>query len=269
MASLGVYSLDRALLLLEEVVSDDGASTTAQIADRLGIARSSARRMVAELERRDLVMRIGRGRYAGGRQLSSLASRTSRHRRLVEVSRPLLRALAQREGWTGHLGIYADEMVTYIVKEGEQGLFTREGAQLEAYCTGIGKALLAQLPEDQFELYLQGSFVSLTPQTITTAEALRHEVRCTRDRGFARDDREMSEAVCCVAVPIVLPDGPLGAVSLSGDAALFPIDRSAALIRRLEGVASSITQKLAKMIERDLRVMTRSVQTGRDRRQTE
>ncbi|WP_257555252.1 IclR family transcriptional regulator C-terminal domain-containing protein [Sphingobium sp. CFD-2] len=83
----------------------------------------------------------------------------------AEIARPLIRKLAKSVGHTVHLGVLEGDMTTYLVKEGrvDDGLLTREDMQLESYCSGIGKVLLAYLSEADRQRYLSGGpFVRLT-----------------------------------------------------------------------------------------------------------
>lgn len=203
--------------------------------------------MVTALERRGLLVRIAHGRYAGGSLLANLAACITANRSLIEAARPVLRRLAATQGQTAHLGVYgSNDMVTYLVKEGGESIFTREGAELEAYCTGIGKALLATLSPEQLEVYLGGSFVQLTPHTLIEPEQLREEISRTRQRGYAIDDREMDESIACVAVPLSLADGTLAAISLSGRPEHFGPADIEAQARRLRAAALNITERLLR-----------------------
>ncbi len=239
----GAQALDRALALLKAITGDDGNSPASHIAASIGLAPSTARRMIATLESHGLITRVVHGRYAGGPELKALAGAITPYRSLVAAARPFLHRLARQTGWAAHLGVYTDDMVTYLVKEGGSDLFTREGAELEAYCTGIGKALLSQLPAHRLEAYLPGPFIRLTAQTICEPDTLRNEVGRTSMRGYALDDREMSDAISCVAVPIPLGEGMLAAISLSGDAAIFPLHQAERIAGRLSGVASDIAAR--------------------------
>ena len=158
----GTQSLERALTLLEAIVGDDGGTPASGVAAELGITPSTARRLVSAMKRRGFLVTIGHGRYAAGPRLTALAGAVAPHRDLLEAARPVLRRLAREEGWAAHLGTLDADMVTYLVKEGGDNLFTREGAQLEAYCTGIGKALLAAAPR--------------------TARGVSHRPICSHDR---------------------------------------------------------------------------------------
>src|SRR3546814_8487165 len=86
--------------------------------------------------------------------------------------------LSRRTCRVCHLGVLEDGMMTYLIKEGDaqDHTLSRQGMQLEAYCTGLGKALLAHMPETERNDYLSsGTFVPLTPNTLTTPEALSAE----------------------------------------------------------------------------------------------
>ncbi|MCH4151676.1 MAG: IclR family transcriptional regulator [Sphingobium sp.] len=244
--SSGDQALNRALDLLKAVITDDGRQPASRLAAALDLAPSTARRMMASLCRHGLVERIGHGHYAAGPGLAGLAAYTRPHRKLIEAARPLLRALAREEKLTAHLGLFQNDMVTYLVKEGGGNLFTQESAQLEAYCTGIGKALLARLPDAELEHYLKGNFIALTPYTLTTPEALRKEIKQVRGRGYALDNREMDENVACVAVSIDWALPTPAALSVTGNPATFPLDQASRLVNRLRNIAARIANRLEK-----------------------
>lgn len=206
----GTAALAKGLALLHAVVLDQGVRTVRDIAAENAIAYPTARRMIARLERDGYVLRVGRGRYAGGETLRRIGRHVEAHRILTVRLRPALAALARRLGTTAHLGVLERDMVTYLVKEaaGPAGAFTREGGQLEAYCSGIGKVLLAALPERALDAYFDGGpFVALTERTITDPATLRDELARVRSGGFALDNGEIADGLYCVAVPVLDGDG--------------------------------------------------------------
>lgn len=233
------------LALLQAVTLDGGQSPVKDVICSLGMAPATGRRLLLLLVEQKLVERIARGRYAGGEGLRRLAARVSPHARLVEASRPVLRRLAQSERATAYLGVFEGEMVTYLVKEGDQTAFTREQMQLEAYCTGIGKMLLARLGAERLDTYLAAPLVRLTAQTIVDPVDLRAEIEATRVRGYAVDDREMSDDLGCVAVALPQLRGSDYAISLSGSSARFHPDVAGEIARRLWTTAAQIEAKLA------------------------
>ncbi|MBX3563552.1 MAG: IclR family transcriptional regulator [Sphingomonas sp.] len=244
----GTQSATRVLDLLDAIAMDAGASSIAAIAESLELAPSTARRLVAALLRKGWIMRAARGRYMGGDRLRTLAARVSAHARLIEIARPVLRGIARELGCTAHLGMFENEMVTYLVKEGRHSVFTREHGQLEAYCTGIGKALLAQLPDSELETYLMLPLVRLTPHTIVEPDTLRLVLDAARIDGFALDDREMHEALCCVGVPLALPGEGWFAISVSGDPGRFGPSQAPAVAPMLQARARIIAERFARPV---------------------
>lgn len=224
----GAQALDRALAFFSLVIEDGGKSSIASLAQQEGLPLSTAHRLMAAFERQRLITRTARGHYLAGMRL---AERVPTPRQLlIQASRPLLHRLATSQKRITHLGVLEAEMVTYLVKEagGARALFTREMMQLEAYCTGIGKVLLAGLGTSLLDRYLDnGPFVRMTPTTITEPADLRAEVAVVAAQGHAFDRAEMAEGLYCVAVPIRNAEGrTVAAISMStsaeegGDAAL-------------------------------------------------
>jgi IclR family acetate operon transcriptional repressor len=244
----GTQSLDQGLALFAAIVRDDGLSAAATIAAALGFAPSSARRTISALERAGMIERIARGRYAGSERLAALTARIDPYRRLIEAARPVLRRIAKREGATAHCGIFDGDMVTYLVKEGGTGMFTRERGQLEAYCTGIGKVLLAQLSPAKLDAYMRGSFVKLTERTLADPDALRSVINAIRIHGYAVDDREMAEDVACVAVPIEVMGRAVAAISISGNPSMVRLETPERLAGRLAGCAREIAARLQSIM---------------------
>lgn len=240
MDKTGAQSITRAIDLLDALVQADGECSIVEIAGTLGLAASTTRRMVATLEKEGLLWRIGRGRYAAGPRLAALGARYRPERRLIEIARPRLARLAEEAGCTAHLGaLDQEDMVTYLVKVGDDMLFSREAGQLEAYCTGIGKALLSQLGTERMNIYLRGSFVALTDRTITDPDQLREELILSRDRGYAIDDQELAENLSCVAVPLPVAGGPY-AISIAGPTMLTMGSQCLKWAKRLREVADQI-----------------------------
>lgn len=242
----GTGALDKGMQLMARVIRDDGRTPAAALAAELGLPGSTARRVLAALARQGLIARVEKGRYAAGGQFAGLARAIDPHGTLARIARPLLRRLAAANGATAHLGIFDDFMVTYLVKEspGAAGLFTREHGQLEAYCTGVGKILLAHLPPDELSAFLEGSFVRLTPRTITEPDALRAEIERCRARGHAVDDGEMAEGLFCVAVPILDREArAVAAISLSSTPERMGWSRVEAVAADLAACAGDISAR--------------------------
>src|SRR4029079_1204928 len=161
----------------------------------------------------------------------------------------LMTDLSRTLGLTTHMGVLEHGMVTYVAKVSAPGSFpvhTRVGAQLEPYCSGLGKVLLAALPDEQVESFiLDGELVPFTPHPITTAAALRAELRLVREQGYAMDDREHQANMRCIAVPVRDQDGrAVAALSASDDADRMTVLRQKEVRDALLNAASALRQKL-------------------------
>ena len=218
MATPSLRSLEKALDLLGRIVESGEIHSISDFARQIKMPRSTAYRIAATLERSGLVTRLRRGHYLPGPSLIRLARPDSVPRILKAIGRPIVKKLATDTGCTAHVGIFENGMVTYLLKAGRAGqdIFTREGTQLEAYCTGIGKVLLAALPASVREEYLKsGPFVQLTARTLTDPKQLRSALTGVADRGYAEDDAEMDSDLRCLAVPVLLGGDVIAALSIS------------------------------------------------------
>lgn len=198
-------SLERGLILLKAVIRDGGASSLSAIARQEGVPVASAHRLAASLVAAGFLRPSGYARHLPGAELQVLAPLIGEREVLAAAARPALERLAARSGNVVQLGVFEADMVTYLVKAGQSAdaLFTKVGMQLEAYCSGIGKVLLAALPEAEKSRYLaSGPFVALTERTIIDPALLRGELDQVEARGCALDDEEIVPGLQCLAVPV-------------------------------------------------------------------
>lgn len=195
--------------MLEAVLADGDRASIAAIARSIDIPVSTAHRQVATLVAEGYLTAVSGGRHLAGPRLLGMLHRLDEKRIIAEIAVPSLDRLARDLRTVVQLGTFENDMVTYRVKTGTgaPGLFTKVGMQLEAYCSGIGKVLLAHLPEAEREAYLAaGPFPALTPRTLTAPDDLRAELGRVGARGYAIDDGEIAEGMVCVAAPIRTAD---------------------------------------------------------------
>lgn len=245
-----ITSLRRALLLLEGVLEDGGQSSLASIARRAQIPVATAHRQAATLIEAGYLLSPSHGCYLAGPRLAKIANAIDQKQLIATVAEPILDEFAAATGLIVQLGTLENEMVTYRVKTGRrsEGLFTRVGMQLEAYCSGIGKILLAYLDLHERATYLAGGpFPALTERTITDPRNLAEELDQVRIDGYAIDDGEIDDALFCVAVPIRIPDGRvLAAISISRERYnTADNELISSNLEALRETASQIEQRLA------------------------
>jgi IclR family transcriptional regulator, acetate operon repressor len=242
-------SVIKAFKLLSAFRRPDEWLTSVELSRRVNLPAASGYRLIQTLEELGAIVRGPRGRYRPGMLLVSLSHNVATGEILRDLSQPILSELAKRLGVTVHVGVLEGGMVTYIAKVGSahSAVHTRVGAQLEAYTTGLGKVLLAALPEDALEAIIHdGDLVPLTPFTITSRTLLRSELGKVRQQGYALDNQESSLNLRCVAVPVKDAEGTvIAAISASDDTEkMAGDDRIAEARDALLAAASIIRLKL-------------------------
>ena len=218
----GSASLEKGLDLFNRILNNRGETPLGGLAAELDLPRSTLYRLIGALERAGLITRLSRGRYDVGLPIAERLHAISSTEHLARLCRPSLHRLAKACKATAHLGVMENDMVTYLVKV-NAGVshpvvsFTRENAQLEAYCSGIGKVLLAWLPMAERARYLSGGpFVAMTPRTIIDPSKLQNCLITVRSKQFATDDGEIADGLYCLAVPLWTSGLPMtAAISIS------------------------------------------------------
>ncbi len=164
-----------------------------------------------------------RGTYVPGLRLLRMAHAAWASSSLAPIARPHLDVLARAVGETVHLAQLDGGQVLYVDKRNAARpvrMYSEAGKVGPAYCTGVGKAMLAWLPEATLETVLaQQSWHRFTDATIASPEAMRAELDAIREAGFAEDREEHEPGIRCLAVPILSETGALlGAVSVTSQA---------------------------------------------------
>jgi IclR family acetate operon transcriptional repressor len=223
MATPKNHSVQKAFALLHSFRGPEEWVTNAELSRRTGLSEPCAHRLMKTLEELGAVVRDRRGCYRPGMVLVALSKDVAVGNLIRATSEDVLEKLAARLKGVIHVGVLENNMVTYAAKFGTPvsvPVPSRVGAQQEAYCSALGKVLLASLSPSELEDFLyDGDFVALTPQTITTVGGLRSEIAAVGERGYAVDDREVFQTICCVGAPVHDPRGNIAAAISFADAA--------------------------------------------------
>lgn len=158
--------------------------------------------------------------YSPGTRLVRLAHAAWRQSSLAQVARPHLEALSALTAETVHLAKLDSAQVLYLDKCNSAQpveMYSDAGKVGPAYCTGVGKTMLAFLPQEEAaSLIGQQSFHKFTEHTLISEKALRDELVEIRTHGYGFDREEHEPSIICVSVPILTPNGRvLGAVSVT------------------------------------------------------
>ncbi len=158
--------------------------------------------------------------YAPGMRLVRLAHAAWQQSSLAPIARPYLDDLSRQTGETVHLAQIDSGQVLYVDKRNAQApleMYSQAGKIGPAYCTGVGKAMLAFMQDPQLSsLLTQQSYHRFTETTLCSEEELRAELALIRKKGYAYDQEEHEPTIICIAVPILSHTGKvLGALSLT------------------------------------------------------
>ena len=212
-----VRSLERAFDLLEHLTDAGGELALSELTEKAGLPMPTVYRLMQTLVARGYVRQEASRRYSLGPRLIRLGEGASRL--LGAWARPALAGLVDRLGETANMAVLEGDEVLYVAQvpsRHSMRMFTEVGRRVLPHCTGVGKALLAQLPEGDARALLERTGMpARTPHTRTEPDALMAELAVIRERGYAMDDEEQELGVRCVAVP--LTGAPtLAAFSVSG-----------------------------------------------------
>jgi len=178
-----------------------------EVADTLGMAKSSAHDMLTSLAQIGLLSKTDNGRYRLGWRLVSLSETLLATTELRREARPIMEEMAAQYQETIHLAILDDAKVIYVDKlEGKQAVrveLTALGTRLYAHCSSLGKVLLAYRTEAEVQHIIKTSGLPrFTANTIIDADELMKALAKIRKQGYAYDLEEILPDLCCVGAPI-------------------------------------------------------------------
>jgi DNA-binding IclR family transcriptional regulator len=217
-----VKSLVKALNILEVLAEEEPPYTLTQLSRRLHLHVSTVHRLLVNLVRHGFVEE---DTISGGYQLSfrvlRMGLRVLDRLDFRRAAQSLLRDLNQRSKETVHLAILQEARAISIEKfDSPQpvGLDARLGGVLPLHCTGAGKMLLAYQGDDLLHQIAQSpGLTRMTAHTITGLPQLRRELERIREQGYALDQEEAVDGLCCVAGPIFKHTGQIvAAFSVTG-----------------------------------------------------
>lgn len=214
------------------------------------LPKATLYRLVQTLtSQRMLDFNADRQTYAPGLRLVRLAHAAWATSSLAPIARPHLDALSGDLGETVHLAQLDGAQVLYVDKRNAREpieMYSQAGKVGPAYCTGVGKVMLAHLREDEAEdVIAQQSFHRFTDATLTTPEALRDELVDIRAHGYGFDREEHEPGIICVAMPIRSGTGRvLGALSVTSSTARTNLAALEAHVPRLKAAAQSISDEV-------------------------
>ena len=238
------------MAILDAFTPQQSHLTLAELALKTGLPKPTVFRLANTLVSRSYLERVGRG-YEVGLRCFSLGNVFRDSVDLRTRALPHLIGLRDETGETVQLAVLSSENIVYVERVFSTNavayMRSRVGAVLPAYCTGLGKALLAYEPPVVVQEFLDRvTFEPLTSSTITSPEQFRAELEATRRRGFAVDDQEREYDVRCIAAAVFDHSGrAVAALSVSVPAERLPLPIEASplvgpVLRTSEAISHSL-----------------------------
>ncbi len=249
-ATQSVPALNKALSILEMLAGSRAGLSLPDIVKRTGLPKSSVHCILITLQRQDYLYRNEiTGRYMFGLKLFSLANMAVSGLKLREQAAPYLYALMQQTRMTTHMAILEQSEAILIAKVEGPGAgrqATWLGKRMEIHCTGLGKAIIAYLPEQRLnEILRERSLPRHNENTLATEKRLKADLAITTKRGYAIDDEEDEIGYRCIGVPVFDHDGSvIGSISVAGTSTQITNENVHSLAQRVKAAAASISRLL-------------------------
>ncbi|SCK16043.1 MULTISPECIES: IclR family transcriptional regulator [unclassified Streptomyces] len=239
-------TVDRALSILPLLA--EGPADLGKVANRLGVHKSTALRLLRTLHEHGLVYRQSDQRYRLGARLFALAQEAVENLDVREIAHPHLVALNEKIGHTVHLAVHEENEVLYIDKVESRypvRMYSRIGKPVALTVAAVAKLLLADLPENERRAIAEKlDYPMYTARSTPSAAAFLRELAAVREQGWATDLGGHEESINCVGAPVRGADGRVvAAMSVSAPNVVVTADELLTLLPLVRRTADAISRE--------------------------
>lgn len=248
-----IIAVDRALEILLYLRDRGEEMGISEISRDLDLPKSAVHRTLTTMEEKNFVYKNPHSEhYWLGTQLFSLGSAVKEKISIIDIVQPYTENLYEKTGEVINVsileqdetGVYKTMMV--YKKSGDRNVLSvnpRLGSVLDAYCSAVGKALLAFTPGVDLDIYNTYPMVKFTEKTLTDLNLLQKELEQAKQQGYAVDNEEQEIGLYCIGAPILNSRGEaLAAISVSGPTARMKNDALPEKIRLLKETVEAINR---------------------------
>lgn len=245
-----VQSVSRSLRILEALGHSDEPQSLAEITAAVQLPKTTVHRLLETLQCEGYVEQNPVShQFLLSSKILELAASFLGRLDVREVARPILMELWHQSQETVHLGLLDDGEVLYIEKLESPHtirMYSEIGRRAPLHCTGLGKALLANLPAEEIDqIVARRGLRRYTENTLVNRADLLEEMAAIRSRGVAFDNEEHEKSVRCVAAPVYDAQGQvIAAISIAGPAFRMTAERQQDLEPHVVMAARKISQRL-------------------------
>jgi IclR family pca regulon transcriptional regulator len=214
-----VLSLARGLAVIEAFQDRPDGVTVGDVSSRTGLSRAAVRRLLITLEQLGYATHNGPVYWLGSRTLrlgfSFLSSNS-----LATLAGPILEQVSAAIEESSSLSALEGDEIVYLARSATRRVLSvglSIGSRLPAYCTSMGRVMLAALGPEELAAYLDRvNLRALTPKTISDKPSLAAELERVRAQGFALVDQELEVGLRSLAVPVQSRSGKVVAAMNTG-----------------------------------------------------
>jgi len=243
-------ALERGLLLLEMLAESSRGLTISELVRKAKLPKSSIHCLILTLERNGYLQQCSRThRFRFAAKMFSLADQALTRMEIRQLAAPYLYDLMRQTKLTVHLAVMEHDQIVLIEKVEPPGMLKIAswiGRRMDINCTGVGKALIANLGDEEIDrLIKEHGLPRHNENTIRSSKALKIQLAEIRRLKFAVDDEEDEIGLRCIGTPIFDRRGKaLAAISICGTVSHITANNLSALAQQLVSTASEISQNL-------------------------
>lgn len=258
-----IQSVLKAIDLMGVFTPQEPCLPLSEIAARADMPKSTTHNLLATLASRGLVEKLDNDSYALGTAIISFTQAARVNAELRDRAAPLLREFADVVHESVYLTYLDGDYALYIYAiETSHRLMARTavGDRVHLHCTGVGKAILAELPRDHVEdLIARTGLPGFTPHTLVDPDSLFEELARTHNRGYSIDNQEHETGTYCIGVVIRDAHGkPIGACSVSGRDPEIIHSRADGVVSDLLYTAQEISRRMGYIPAKSALIMPRA-----------
>lgn len=242
---------DRLFLVMEQL-AETGPVTLAELCSHLDLNKSTVHRLLSSLMYMEYVKQDSEtGKYSLSFKLLGLSNKLLSHIDILDTVRPCLKKLSEETGETVHFVQLDGLEAVYIYKEESHQnsirMVSKVGSRIPLYCSGVGKAIMADMPASQVQaIWSDSPIEKLTPHTIVDYTQFSAKIKEVRAKGYALDDEENELGVRCIAVSIPDYKGhPKYAFSISAPIARMSDER----IEELAHIVLQVKEEICRCMK--------------------
>jgi DNA-binding IclR family transcriptional regulator len=243
-----IASLEKGIKIIE-LLAEQKALTVTEVANILDTNRAGSHRFLATLRDLGYVKKNDDNRYQLTFRIFEMGMKVARRYEIRQEAPKFMQELSTAFKETVNLGFLEGRDILHLDKIESSEILRIDapvGSKTPAYCTALGKAILAHLPPDELQTYLSNTrLVTHGPNTIVSKKKLRKQLKKTCLQGYALDDEELAEGLRCVAAPVFDHTGQSRyALSVSFPTMRLPIDKIDKVQSKIKEVCKRLSVRL-------------------------